>query len=92
MWKAPAVASCAHPGLGRRVLSQLLQRRDRSGGHDLAGGVAVGGNQVEGLEAGQHLGLVAAQHRGHAGRLDGAGLGHLGAADGGELRPRRRRR
>ena len=54
------------------------------GRDDLTGGVAVGGNQVELLETDQHVGLVAAEHRGHAGRLDGAGLGHLGAAGSGQ--------
>ena len=84
VWNAPAVASCAHPRLLRRILGELVQRGQAAGGHDLAGGVAVGGDQVQRLEAGQHLGLVAAEHRGHAGGLDRARLGHLGAAGGGQ--------
>ena len=77
-------AQRAHPGLRRRVFGELVQRAQPAGGDDLAGGVAVGGDQVELLEACQHLGLVAAEHRGHAGRLVGAGLGHLRAAGGGQ--------
>lgn len=75
---------CTHPRLGRRVFGELLQRGQPAGSDDLAGGVAVCRDQVELLEATQHLGLVAAEHRRHAGRLGGAGLGHLGAAGGGQ--------
>src|ERR1700759_2936131 len=69
VWKAPATPSA---------------RTQAAGGHDLTGSVAVGGNQVELLEAGQHLGFVTAENGGHAGRLVGAGLGHLRAAGGGQ--------
>ena len=41
----------ADPRLGRRVLGELVQRGQAAGGDDLAGGVAVGGDQVEVLEA-----------------------------------------
>ena len=74
----------AHPRLLRRVLGELGQRVEAAGGDDLSGGVAVGRDQLEVLERAEHLGLVAAQHRGHAGRLDGTGLGHLRAAGGGQ--------
>ncbi len=75
----------AHPRLGRRVLGELGQRLEAAGGDDLAGGVAVGGDQFEVLQRGEHLGLVATEHRGHAGGLVVAGLGHLRAAGGGQL-------
>ncbi|SKU07754.1 Uncharacterised protein [Mycobacteroides abscessus subsp. abscessus] len=74
----------AYAGLGRRILGQLLQRRDAAGGDDLSDGVAVGGNQFEGFEALQHLCLVAAQHGRHTGGVQRAGLGHLGAAGSGQ--------
>ena len=75
----------ADPGLGGRILGQLVERRQRARGDDLARGVPVGRDQVEFLEAGEHLGLVSTEHRGHAGRLERAGLGHLGAAGRGQL-------
>ncbi len=77
-------AQCAHPGLLWRVFGKLVQRAQPAGGHDLAGGVAVGRDQVELFESREHLGLVAAENGGHAGRLVGAGLGHLRTAGGGQ--------
>ena len=65
--------------------ASLSSAASATGGDDLTGSVAVGGDQVECLEAGQHLGLVATEHRGHAGGLQRACLGHLGAAGRGQL-------
>ena len=84
VWKAPATPSARTRALAGGSSASFSSAVSAAGGDDLAGGVAVGGDQVELLEAGQHLGLVTAEHRGHAGRLDGAGLGHLGAAGGGQ--------
>ena len=37
----------ANPGLGGRILGQLVQRREAACGDDLTGGVAVGGHQIQ---------------------------------------------
>ena len=58
------------PRLGGRRGGELLQPVDGAGGDDLAGAVAVGRVQAGGLDRGEHLGLVAAEHGGHAGGLD----------------------
>ena len=84
VWKAPAVASSRTRALAGGFSASFSSASMRAGGHDLAGGVAVGRDQVEVIEAGEHLGLVAAEHGGHAGGLERAGLGHLGAAGGGQ--------
>ena len=82
VWKAPAVASRRTRALRRRILGQFVQRRHRTCGDDLSGGVPVGRNQIQGVEPGEHLGLVAAEQRRHPGGFERAGLGHLGAAGG----------
>ena len=73
-----------HPGTGRRNSSELLQSGQRAGGDDLAGTVAVGRVQPGSLDRGQHVGGLAAQDGGHAGRFEGACGGHLAPARRGE--------
>ena len=81
----PGGGQLAHPGLRRRIFGQFLQRCQRSRSDDLPDGVAVGRDQIKGVESGQHVVLVPAENSGHAGRLSGAGLGHLGTAYRGEF-------
>ena len=78
------MASGTHARLLRRILGQLAQGGQAARSDDLARRIAVRGHQVQRFEAAQHLGLFAAEHRGHAGGLGGARLGHLGAAGGGQ--------
>ena len=84
VWNAPATWSADDPGLGRRLGGELVQPVERAGGDDLAGAVAVGRVQPVRLDRGEHLVRVAAEHGGHAGRLQRAGGGHLPAAHAGE--------
>lgn len=60
----------------RRLGGERCQLLLRTGGDDLAGSVVVGGRQPLGIDRGQHLIAVPADHSGHRGRLRRARLGH----------------
>jgi hypothetical protein len=70
----------AQPRPGGRVRGQRGQLRRGPGGDDLARAVDVRGGEAVRLEHGEHLVLLAAEDRGHAGGLGGRGLGHGPAA------------
>ena len=72
------------PGLGRWGVAQRSDLLERAGGDHLARAVDVGRGQAERLEGAEHLVGVSAQHRGHAGGRDRAGLRHRTAASGDE--------
>ena len=69
------------PGPGRRILSERCQLDERAGGHDLARAVHVGRSQPGRLDRGEHVGLVAAEYGGHAGRLGRGGGCHAVGPD-----------
>ena len=72
------------PGLGRRLGGQFGQRVQGARRDDLAGAVAVGREQAEPVDRGQHLVLVAAEDGAHPALHEPAGGGHLPAADPGQ--------
>ena len=70
----PGVERAGHrqrpqPGPGGRIGGERGELVQRSGRHDLPGAVDVRRGQAVRLDGGEHLCLVAAEHRGHPGRL-----------------------
>ena len=77
----PAAAAAARLPAGRpRSAASCGQRPGR---HDLPGAVDVRGGQPVRLDRGEHLGLVAAEHGGHPGRLGRRGRRHRPPAHAG---------
>ena len=73
-----------HPRTGRRVGAERVESVERAGGHDLTRAVDVGGRQPVAVDRGKDLVGVTTEHRAHAGRRGGAGLGHGATSQGDE--------